>query len=196
VTTVRDIDVLGAAREAERVQLTDLLVSIAVLGLVLAGTLTLLEEGQRSYAIGAARVEAQQNARIAVERIGHDIRNAGFGLPNAEFAAISIAEPQRIVMHYDLNQDGIIAGPRETVTWLLRGNVLRRNAGGGAQPIIQGVRSFALAYLDASGNTTVVPADVRTVIVTLTTGPDHSTSIFASGLATTVTTQVRVRNRW
>lgn len=177
-------------------QLADLLVSIAVLGLVLAGAFTLLDQGQRSYAIGAARVEAQQSARIAVDRIAHDIRNAGLGLPNAEFAAISVAEPQRIVMHYDLNQDGVIAGPRETVTWLLRGNVLRRNAGGGAQPIIQGVRSFSLSYFDATGNMTAVPTDVRTVLVTLTTGPEHSASLFASGVATTVSTQVRVRNRW
>ena len=44
-------------------------------------------------------------------------------------AAITLAEPSTIVLQQDLDGDGAIAGNGETVTWLLRGSVLRRNAG-------------------------------------------------------------------
>ena len=48
------------------VNLAELLVALALLGLTLSGMLGALEQGQRAYAIGAARVEAQQNGRIAL----------------------------------------------------------------------------------------------------------------------------------
>ena len=166
--------------------LTDLLVAVTVAGFIMAANLVLLDQGQRAYETGAARVEAQQTARIALTRIGNDIRTAGTGLSHPAFPAISVAEPGRLVLHRDWDGDGVIAGPRETVTWLLDGSTLRRNAGGGAQPIVNGARALAFAYLDAAGAATTLPDDVRSVRVTLTTG---------TTARTTVTTQIRIRNR-
>jgi len=106
-----------------------------------------------------------------------------------------VAEPSRIVLHFDVNGDGLITATGETVTWLLRGSVLRRDAGGGAQPIINGVRDFALGYLDARGAPTSVPSSVRTVAITLTTEPDHVAADPSRRAATTMSTSVRLRNR-
>jgi type II secretory pathway component PulJ len=177
------------------VHLADLLTALAVLGVVLAAALTLLEQGQQVYAFGAARVEVQQSARVALDRLARDIRGAGFGRGGIGFSAISVAEPGRIVLHSDLDGDGVIAARGETITWRVAGGILRRDAGGGAQPVINGVRALALTYLDAEGRVTDVPAAVRAVTVTLTTQPDHAASVLAGGVATTVTTQVRLRNR-
>jgi len=175
--------------------LAELLVALAIIGLVLSGVFGILEQGQRLHAVGAARVESQQTARIALERLARDIRHAGEGKLGAEFPAISVAEPSRIVLHFDVNGDGVITANGETVTWLVRARVLRRDAGGGAQPIINGVRDFALGYLDAQGAPTTVPADVRTVAITLTTEPDHVAADPSRRAATTVSTSVRLRNR-
>src|SRR5262249_58296205 len=109
--------------------------------------------------------------------------------------AIGVAERSRIVLHFDVNGDGVMRGNGETVTWLVRARVLRRDAGGGAQPIINGVRDFALGYLDAQGAPTTVPADVRTVAITLTTEPDHVAADPSRRAATTVSTSVRLRHR-
>ena len=166
--------------------LADLLVAVAVLGFVMGANFVLLDQGQRAYLTGAARVEAQQTARIALIRIANDIRTAGSSLAHPAFAAISVAEPARLVLHRDWDGDGVIAGPSETVTWLLDGTTLRRNAGGGAQPIVNGARALAFAYFDAAGEPTTAPEDVRSVRVTLTTG---------TTTRTTVTTQIRLRNR-
>jgi hypothetical protein len=170
-----------------RVNLAELLVTIALLGTVFAGTLTALEQGQRAYTIGAARVEAQQNGRFALERLASEIRNAGAG--GVGFDAISVAERERIVLHVDLDGDGRTIARGETITWRLAGTVLRRDGGGGAQPIVDGVRSLVLEYLDAARRPTAVPAEVRTVVITLTTEG-------AGGIgALTLTTQTRLRTR-
>jgi len=210
-----------------RVNLAELLVTIALLGTVFAGTLTALEQGQRAYTIGAARVEAQQNGRFALERLASEVRNAGAGgvgfdaisvaereriilhvdrdgdgrttalaseIRNAGaggvgFDAISVAERERIVLHVDRDGDGRTTARDETITWRLAGTVLRRDAGGGAQPIVDGVRSLVLEYLDAARRPTAVPAEVRTVVITLTTEG-------AGGIgALTLTTQTRLRTR-
>src|SRR2546425_3157201 len=82
--------------------LTELLVAIALLSTTLAATLTALEHGQRAYALGAARVEAQQNGRIALERLARE--NGGAG--GVGFDAISVAERERVVLHVDHDGDG------------------------------------------------------------------------------------------
>jgi type II secretory pathway component PulJ len=172
--------------------LADLLVAVAVLGLVMSANFVLLDQGQRAWQTGAARVEAQQSARIALTRIARDIRTAGSAPVSTAFAAISVAEPARLVLHRDWNGDGVIAGPRETVTWKLDGTILRRDAGGGAQPIVNGARALAFAYFDAEGAPTATPSEVRSVRVTLTTEPF---GFEGTGVSTTVTTHVRLRNR-
>jgi type II secretory pathway component PulJ len=170
--------------------LTDLLASVAVLGLVMAANFVLLDSSRRAWEVGAARVEAQQTARIALARMARDIRTAGAGV-SPTFPALTAAEPRRIVFHRDENQDGVIAGTRETITWKLDAGILRRDAGGGAQPIVNGVRALALRYFDADDAPTAVPEHVRSVEITLTTGPTGTTP----GADTTVTTRVRLRNR-
>ncbi len=183
-----DIDAGGAPGDAGRMHLAELLVSLALLGLTLAGLFTCLDHGQRAYAIGVARVEAQQSARVALERLAGEIRGAGVG--GAGFDAIAVAEPARIVLQSDLDGDGATTGRGEAITWRLAGTVLRRDAGGGAQPVVEGVASLRLEYLDAAGGATSVPGAVRTVVITLTTE-----GLTAGGGATTLATRVRLRNR-
>ena len=170
--------------------LTEILVTLALTGVLAAATLGVLEQGQRAWAIGAARVESQQSARVALARLVADIRAAGFG--GDAFDAVAVAEAERIVLQHDLDGDGAIATAGERVTWRLAGSILRRDAGGGAQPIVNGVRALALSYFDAHGVVTAVPRDVRSIAVTLTTAPDVGT---ADAATATVSTRVRLRNR-
>jgi hypothetical protein len=163
------------------VQLADLLAALAVVGLVFSATLTVFAQGQRAYVQGAARVESQQNARIALERMAREIRQARSG---AGLAPVAVAEPSRIVIQQDSGKP---------ITWQLSVDVLRRNAGAGAQPIINGVRALVFTYLDADGRSTTAPADVRAVVITLTTVPEHPGA--GGATQTKLTTEVRLRNR-
>jgi hypothetical protein len=135
-----------------------------------------------------------QSARFALGRMAREIRTAGSGAAGALFPAITVAEPTRVVFHRDLNADGLVDGRRETVTWKLDGTILRRDSGGGAQPVVNGVRELAFTYLDADGAVTTDPERVRSVKITRTTGPAVG-SRTGHGPVTTVSTQVRLRNR-
>jgi type II secretory pathway component PulJ len=177
------------------VTLADLLVSTAVLGLTLGATLLTLEQGQQAWAVGTARVEAQQSGRAALAWLAAELRTAGQGTGPRTAAALAAAEPGRVVLHVDRNGDGTIAGATEVVTWRLAVDVLRRDAGGGAQPVTNGVRAFRLTYVDAAGAPTTDPAAVRRVSITLVTRADHATSHTTRDLATVFTTEVHLRNR-
>ncbi len=59
--------------------LAELLVAIAILGLIMLGVMTLLMRGNESYLTGSNQAEAQASARAAIERMTLDIREAGYG---------------------------------------------------------------------------------------------------------------------
>lgn len=173
--------------------LADLLASVSVLALLVGATLITLEQGQQAWAVGTARVEAQQSARVALTWLASEIRAAGQGMHSG--GAISVAEPTRLVLHVDKNQDGVIAAAGETIVWRLDKDILRRDTGGGGQPVINGVRALAFSYFDAAGAPTTAPAAVLTVRVSLSTRADHARSLAASGLGASLMTEVRLRNR-
>lgn len=176
--------------------LAELLVTLAVVGLVMAGVLSLLIQGQQSYLVGAAQVEAQQNARVAVERMANEIRAAGYDPTASGFSAIINQTQTGLTLQNDWNGDGVIGGGGEVVVYLLRGTTLRRNAGGGAQPIVEGVQSLRFTYLDAAGLPTADPAAIRTVEVSITTLPEKTGTYWSTGrVGVSMTTGVRLRNR-
>ena len=170
--------------------LVELLVALAIVGLVLVMLTGLLQHGQQTYLAGTARMEAQQNARVAFERLGRELREAGIDPRGRGFLPLINPTSTGFTIQNDLNGDGVIAGNPETITYSLRGRTLRRNAGGGAQTLIDGVESLTLTYLDAGGNPTQAPGEIRSVLITITTGPRGPVSRGVS-----MTTRVRLRNR-
>ena len=173
--------------------LADILVSLALVGLVVGAMLVTLEQGHQAWSVGAARVEAQQSARAALAWLTGELRGAGRG--STTQPALSVVEPTRLVLHVDRNHDGVIAGAGESVTWKLDRDILRRDAGAGAQPVINGVRALAFQYFDGHGRETADPSAVRRVRVVLTTRADYARSLATEGLGPTFTSEVRLRNR-
>ena len=171
--------------------LADLLVSTAVLGITLSATLVTLEQGQQAWAVGSALVDAQQSGRAALAWLAAELRTAGQGMALPGAPRLSVAEPARVVLHVDRNRDGA----PEAVTWRLAGDILRRDAGGGAQPVVNGVRVLALSYWDEAGAPTTDPPAVRRVTITLVTRADLATSRATRDLAAVFTTEVHLRNR-
>ena len=81
---------MGAWR-AEALSLADC-AGIALLGLLMAATLTVLVAGQKSYGLGAARIDAK-SARIALERMTRELREAGYD-PTVRLPAVVVADPR------------------------------------------------------------------------------------------------------
>jgi hypothetical protein len=118
-----------------------------------------------------------------------ELREAGYDPTAAGIAPVVVAEAARVEFQRDMNGNGVIDPTRERVTYLLRAgeSILRRDAGGGAQPVINGVRTLRLTYLDRAGAETTDPAEVIAVRVQLEVGRD--------GTAVLMETQATLRNR-
>jgi len=176
--------------------LAELLVAASLLGLIFAAVTPALQQVLVAFGDGAARIETQQASRVALERLTHDIRGAGYGGGADDFPAVAVAETSRLSLQSDLDGDGLIAGSGEIIAWRLGdGGVLRRDAGGGAQPVVNGVRAFSLTYLDASGALTVAPATVRAVRIELVTESTRPSSPGARGVVSALASTVVLRNR-
>lgn len=66
--------------------LLELLIAIAVLGLVMASLMEVFTTQHRAYAVVDQTTEAQQNTRAVAQLLEHDLRMAGFMVP--EFGAV------------------------------------------------------------------------------------------------------------
>jgi hypothetical protein len=161
----------------------------------MAAVLTIFQAGLRGYSWGAARVEAQQFARAALERMARELREAGYDPTGAGLAAVVVAEPERVVFQRDLNGNGVVDPTSERVTFVLRPGerILRREAGGGAQPLAEGIQRFRLDYFDRAGAATTDPARVATVRMRVETLPPPR--VLAAGAGVIMETEVAIRNR-
>ena len=63
-------------RDTRGFTLAELLVACAILGFMMAALFTLQRQGQLAYLTGEARVEVQQNARLALDTMISDLRSA------------------------------------------------------------------------------------------------------------------------
>jgi prepilin-type N-terminal cleavage/methylation domain-containing protein len=162
--------------------LAELLVALAVVTLVLAGALGLQQQGQSAYLTGAARVEVQQNARVALDMMMGEIRsarsittvtncnNAGSGTDDITFN----------------DQNNAAVRYRRNGTNLERNNV----------PVIGGVQALRIWCYESDGVTlTQTAADVRTIRVSVSTQTERPVSAgSASNQHANVEARTRLRN--
>ncbi len=176
---------LTTLRNQSGFTLAELLIACAVVGVVLAGTFVALQGGQNAYQYGSGRVEVQQNARTAVDRMAHDLRSG---------SVVTACSATSVTFQYIDD-----TGATVTVQYSLAGTNLQRNqtnpVPAAAQPetLIGGVNTLSLVYYDFNNAATVNVPDIRVVDVRLITQPQVSSSNLANQQAT-FADRVRLRN--
>jgi len=198
--------------------LTEMLVVCALIGVVMAGVLSLVMVGQQSATATVNKVDAQSNARIGIERMIEEIREAGY-LPagptcptapvtpcppfNYAFPAITGQSATGLTIQNDWNASGDIqttsvtdpvsgATRGEQVIYsFASGQLLRREMGVDGAPValVSGITSLAFTYLDQNNAVTATAANIRTVTITLTTQQSSGQP------QVTMVHRVRLRNR-
>lgn len=205
-------------RDERGFSLTEMLVVCALLGIVMAGVLTLLMAGQQSATATMNKVDAQAGARVGIERLIEEIREAGYlptgptcpGAPavacppfNYAFSAIINQTAAGLTIQNDWNgnttiqaaavTDPVTGGNRgEQVIYSFAGGQLtRREVGIDAAPVVlvSGITSLTFTYLDQNNAVTATAANIRTVTITL------STQASTGYQQVTMTHRVRLRNR-
>ena len=168
--------------------LAELLTAFAAVGLVLAGGTIIHQGALQAYVTGSNKTEVQQNARVALERMGREIRMTKSGLTAAAATSLTFIDPSTSL----------------AVTYALGGNApnftLTRTTNGVTDVVIGAVRTLTFAYYAvnsavALGVPVGTPASVFRADITIQTGSEDT--VVAGGIADTraeLTTSVRLRN--
>lgn len=165
--------------------LAELLVVTAVLGLVLSAVIVLQQKGQQLYIYSSNRVEAQQNARVALDLMTRELRSAQ--------QIVTLGSASDVTF---LNQDST------QVQYQLSGANLNRISGGTTATVIGGVQTLAFTYCkvwNAVSNTCTTAAanggEVTVIRVQLTAKTEDSVATGSLGdRRMTVESAIRLRN--
>jgi len=179
---------LETFRDERGFSLAELLVACAMVGIVLAGVFVALQQGENAFMFGTGKVEVQQNARVAVDRMARDLRLG---------STITAANATSITFSYI--EDNAGAPQTFTVTYSLAGTNLQRNQTAPVaanETLIGGVNTLALTYYDNTNAVTATVANIRVVDIRLITQP-QATGLGSYNLANqraTFEDRVRLRN--
>jgi type IV pilus assembly protein PilW len=205
---MRRVDVLRGERGFT---LAELLVACAVIAFVMAGLLVMLQTGLETYLVGSNRVEATQSVRLAIERMTREIRGAGFCptcIGTQPFTAVTAQTATGFTLQNDWDGDGAIntvspvtdangiSRGEQIIYTFAAGSLTRQEIGLGSQTLAVGINSLTFTYQDSAGATTATAANIRALVVTLTTQPQNQPAATQQGrVFVTMTDSVRVRNR-
>ena len=172
-------------RDQRGFSLAEILVVTAVLGLVMAAVIAIQQKGLQVYTYGSNRIEAQQNARVALDIITRELRTAQ--------SIVTLGGASDLTF---LDQDST------QVQYQLSGTDLNRISGGTTATIIGGVQTLTMTYCavwNAVSNTCTTAAAsasaVTVIRVQLTARTEDTASTGSLGdRRATVETAIRLRN--
>jgi hypothetical protein len=147
----------------------------------------------------------QQQARVVMDIVSRELLMAGYdprGVNNDvdlsnDFLGITY-DPDRLIIKADLNGNGVIADPNESIIFVYdaKTHTLRRNTGGGNQPFGENFESFLVKYFDHEGNPTVDSTRIQQVKITVIARTEAPDPKYASnGGYRTVTLESRLTPR-
>ncbi len=148
--------------------LTELLITMAVSALLLAGMAGFFSSQARTTTMQVLTVDTVQRARTALASMTKEIRMAGYRSSGATFTGISQATAVSIRVLVDANQDGTVSGANEDIlyAWSFDSKSISRNGVLWAD----GIDNLSFTYTLKDGSTTQAPSDlsaIRKVTLTL-----------------------------
>lgn len=151
--------------------LTELLVSMVLAGVVMAGLYSAYLTQQRAYETTENVTRIQQNLRSAMYFLERDLRMAGFDPEDAGvfgFTDVNSGIQDSVRFTLDVDEDGALNGTTEYIAYKLEGNRLKRDPGTDVyQPVALDISGVTFAFYDSSGTTTVNESSIRYVDITI-----------------------------
>jgi type IV pilus assembly protein PilW len=184
--------------------LTEVLVAMAIAGIVMTGVYALFNSQLRAYSSQEEVAAMQKNLRAAMHFLEKDIRMAGCDPTGRAMAGIKVALPSSIRFTMDIRggsspeSDGDCDDPNEDISYSLYTSSGVKKLGrkststSNNQPVAEHIESLQLMYFDEEGKETSSLSNIRSVQITVTAGvPDAR----AGDLRTkTLIKQVKCRN--
>ena len=185
--------------------LIEMVVALGLSLVTVTGVYSLYVSELRAQNVREDRLEMQQQARVVIDVVSRELLMAGFDprgvnkdvdLTN-DFQGITY-HPDRLTIKADLNGNGLIADPNESIIFVYdaKTHTLRRNTGGGNQPFGENIESFLVQYFDQEGKPTANSLAIRQVGITVTARTEKPDPKFSkNGGYRTVTLHSRLTPR-
>jgi prepilin-type N-terminal cleavage/methylation domain-containing protein len=155
--------------------LIEMMVALGILSLIIIGLVTFFSGGTRAWVTGQYQLEAQRNARLAMDRMVKEIREGKNIISSSDGDTIVVSIP---------NFDTADPDDYYEVTYSLFVNTLQRDS----NPLIDNVQSLSFTYFDNGGNL-VAPENASKVHILLEVDVDKDDSPDI-----TLNTDVNLRN--
>ena len=148
--------------------LIELMVAMALSGLVMIGIFSVYRAGVKNHITQNAMAEMQQDIRAGMHMMAREIRIAGYDPTRSASSAITTAMVDEIVFDADLSEDGTLsatpAPPALTdvkIRYALTNDNLGRELwGGGLQPVALNIDALNFVYLDSNHDPIPAPGGV------------------------------------
>lgn len=185
--------------------LIEMVVALGLSLVTVSAVYTLYVSELRAQLVREDMLEMHQQARVVMDVVSREILMAGYDprgvnidvdLSN-DFLGITY-DPGRLMIKADLNGNGLIADPNESITFIYDSltHSLRRNTGGGNQPFGENIESFLVEYFDHGGNPTIDSRSIRQVKIAVTARTeDPDLKYVPNGGYRTVTLESRLTPR-
>lgn len=185
--------------------LIEVVIALALSMVTVGAIYTIYVNQLKSQVVREDKLDMQQHARAAMDLIVQDLKMAGYDPRQVnhdksqvnDFDGI-IYHPTQLVVKADLNGNGTPTDSNESirfshdqVTFMLR-----RDTGGGRQPLAEHIEDFSVKYLDHAGRPTTDSTQIRQIelkIKARTENPDPQYPL--NGGYRTVTLQSRITPR-
>jgi type IV pilus assembly protein PilW len=165
--------------------IVELVVGLAIGLIILGVAVKIFLVQQRAYNLQEQLSEMQQNIRSAMDMIVRETKMAGYNPTRAAFdvivpptkGIIYDATKTKLQILADLtddedtgNPDGDTDDANEDITYTYDPTYLqiKRDTGGGGQPLAENITEFTFDYLNASGDGTSTSTDIRQIEITIT----------------------------
>ncbi len=161
--------------------LLEMLISSAIFAIVLFAIYTIHITSLDTSTRGVNKIEVQQNARVAKERMAREIRMAGYDPSSAipvqgSPTAVQVATATTLTFIADVTGDGV----SEQVTYQLQGTQLIRESASwvgaawtptppASSELAESVITLSFTYYDASNNVTATLAAIQRITIDITT---------------------------
>jgi len=134
--------------------LIEMMVVVVILGLIVLGLVTFFTGGAKSWVAGQSQLEAQRNARQAMDRMVREIREASDIIASSTSLEINFNTPWSINLKYSWS------GNKWEPIYK------------GTNPLINNVQSLTFAYFDSNGSS-VTPENASKVHIDLKVDVDR-----------------------
>jgi type IV pilus assembly protein PilW len=197
--------------------LPELMITLLVFSIIMLVVIAMWQQSQEAYFRGATAAELQQNARVALEQMTREVRQAGYdpcrymsttcGTTSAFDPVVAGVFPVQtftatsIWVRADRNANGDVSPgggnpDEENVCFRLAGGqILRKTSGvdctAGGVELARNINALTFTYLKANGTAATVWSDIRIVRITIS-----AQEIFMGAPVTvTLRSDVRLRDR-